>query len=56
MMKKMENDNKQQKMTECARSAVMMDWEIPKHVDIFYKELHRDVRHHFNMFKVYMTT
>ena len=32
-------------MTECAKSAAMLDEEISKYVDI-YKELHRDVHHH----------
>ena len=32
-------------MTECARSAVMRDGEISKHVETFYKESHRDARY-----------
>ena len=33
------------KMTECARSAVMLDGEISKYVE-FYKESLRDSRYH----------
>ena len=40
--KDVEND---ENMTECARSAVMLDGEISKFVEC-YKELHRDVRYH----------
>ena len=32
-------------ITECARSAVMLDGEISNYVDIL-QELHRDVRYH----------
>ena len=39
-------------MTECARSAVMLDGEISQYVDIFFKELHRDVRYDVNLWKV----